>query len=302
MYHIPVLLHESIDLLAIDPAGVYVDLTLGGAGHTREILSRLSSRGRLISFDQDTDALANAPRDKRLTLIHNNFKYIHGCLRAAGLEKVDGILADLGVSSHHFDTPERGFSFRFQDEKLDMRMNQLSKMSAQGVVNEYPIEKLAQILGRYGELDNPFRIAKAIEAARPMLTVDELLSAVEMCTPRGGESKFRAKLFQALRLEVNGEIAALEMMLHGALASLRDGGSLSIISYHSLEDRLVKNFMKSGNFEGKIEKDYFGNTLSPFTLVTRKAIEPPNSEIDRNPRARSAKLRAAQKREITKKR
>lgn len=300
MYHIPVLLHESIDLLAIDPAGVYVDLTLGGAGHTREILSRLASKGRLISFDQDTDALANAPRDKRLTLIHNNFKYIHGCLRAAGFEKVDGILADLGVSSHHFDTPERGFSFRFQGEKLDMRMNQLSQMSAQRVVNEYPIEKLAQIMGRYGELDNPFRIAKAIEAARPMLTVEELLSAVEMCTPRGGESKFRAKLFQALRLEVNGEIAALEMMLNGALASLREGGSLSIISYHSLEDRLVKNFMKSGNFEGKIEKDYFGNALSPFTLTTRKAVEPSGEEIERNPRARSAKLRAAQKREITK--
>lgn len=300
MYHIPVLLHESIDLLAIDPAGVYVDLTLGGAGHTREILSRLASKGRLISFDQDTDALANAPRDKRLTLIHNNFKYIHGCLRAAGFEKVDGILADLGVSSHHFDTPERGFSFRFQGEKLDMRMNQLSQMSAQRVVNEYPIEKLAQIMGRYGELDNPFRIAKAIQAARPMLTVEELLSAVEMCTPRGGESKFRAKLFQALRLEVNGEIAALEMMLNGALASLREGGSLSIISYHSLEDRLVKNFMKSGNFEGKIEKDYFGNALSPFTLTTRKAVEPSGEEIERNPRARSAKLRAAQKREITK--
>lgn len=300
MYHIPVLLHESIDLLAIDPAGVYVDLTLGGAGHTREILSRLASKGRLISFDQDTDALANAPRDKRLTLIHNNFKYIHGCLRAAGFEKVDGILADLGVSSHHFDTPERGFSFRFQGEKLDMRMNQLSQMSAQRVVNEYPIEKLAQIMGRYGELDNPFRIAKAIEAARPMLTVEELLSAVEMCTPRGGESKFRAKLFQALRLEVNGEIVALEMMLNGALASLREGGSLSIISYHSLEDRLVKNFMKSGNFEGKIEKDYFGNALSPFTLTTRKAVEPSGEEIERNPRARSAKLRAAQKREITK--
>lgn len=295
MYHQSVLLSQSVDLLEIDPSGTYVDVTFGGGGHSREILSRLSSRGRLVAFDQDSDALANAPRDKRFTLIHNNFKYIHGCLRAAGFAVVDGILADLGVSSHHFDTPERGFSFRFEGQKLDMRMNQSAEKSAHDVVNDYPIERLAEILGRYGELDNPFRLAKAIEAARPVADIDALLAALERFTPRGAEAKFRAKLFQALRLEVNGEIAALEMMLRGALASLRVGGTLSVISYHSLEDRLVKNFMRSGNFEGRVEKDFYGNSLSPFDVTTRKAVEPSADEISQNSRARSAKLRAARK-------
>lgn len=295
MYHQSVLLSQSVDLLEIDPSGTYVDVTFGGGGHSREILSRLSSRGRLVAFDQDSDALANAPRDKRFTLIHNNFKYIHGCLRAAGFAVVDGILADLGVSSHHFDTPERGFSFRFEGQKLDMRMNQNAEKSAHDVVNDYPIERLAEILGRYGELDNPFRLAKAIQAARPVADIDALLAALERFTPRGAEAKFRAKLFQALRLEVNGEIAALEMMLRGALASLRVGGTLSVISYHSLEDRLVKNFMRSGNFDGRIEKDFYGNSLSPFDVITRKAVEPNADEISQNSRARSAKLRAARK-------
>lgn len=293
MYHQSVLLSQSVDLLEIDPSGTYVDVTFGGGGHSREILSRLSSRGRLVAFDQDSDALANAPRDKRFTLIHNNFKYIHGCLRAAGFAVVDGILADLGVSSHHFDTPERGFSFRFEGQKLDMRMNQNAEKSAHDVVNDYPIERLAEILGRYGELDNPFRLAKAIQAARPVADIDALLAALERFTPRGAEAKFRAKLFQALRLEVNSEIAALEMMLRGALASLRVGGTLSVISYHSLEDRLVKNFMRSGNFDGRIEKDFYGNSLSPFDVITRKAVEPNADEISQNSRARSAKLRAA---------
>lgn len=295
MYHQSVLLSQSVDLLEIDPSGTYVDVTFGGGGHSREILSRLSSRGRLVAFDQDSDALANAPRDKRFTLIHNNFKYIHGCLRAAGFAVVDGILADLGVSSHHFDTPERGFSFRFEGQKLDMRMNQSAEKSAHDVVNDYPIERLAEILGRYGELDNPFRLAKAIEAARPVADIDALLAALERFTPRGAEAKFRAKLFQALRLEVNGEIAALEMMLRGALASLRVGGTLSVISYHSLEDRLVKNFIRSGNFEGRVEKDFYGNSLSPFDVTTRKAVEPSADEVSQNSRARSAKLRAARK-------
>lgn len=295
MYHQSVLLSQSVDLLEIDPSGTYVDVTFGGGGHSREILSRLSSRGRLVAFDQDSDALANAPRDKRFTLIHNNFKYIHGCLRAAGFAVVDGILADLGVSSHHFDTPERGFSFRFEGQKLDMRMNQNAEKSAHDVVNDYPIERLAEILGRYGELDNPFRLAKAIQAARPVADIDALLAALERFTPRGAEAKFRAKLFQALRLEVNSEIAALEMMLRGALASLRVGGTLSVISYHSLEDRLVKNFMRSGNFDGRIEKDFYGNSLSPFDVITRKAVEPNADEISQNSRARSAKLRAARK-------
>ncbi|MEG0466914.1 MAG: 16S rRNA (cytosine(1402)-N(4))-methyltransferase RsmH [Mucinivorans sp.] len=295
MYHCSVLLKDSVDLLDIDPNGTYVDVTFGGGGHSREILSRLSSRGRLVAFDQDADAMANAPSDRRFTLIHNNFKYIHSCLRAAGFDSVDGVLGDLGVSSHHFDTPERGFSFRFQGQKLDMRMNQSAKKSAENVVNEYSIELLAHIFGAYGELDNPFRIAKAIEAARPIADIDALLAALDGVTQRGGESKFRAKLFQALRLEVNGEMQALEMMLRGAQTALKPGGVLSVISYHSLEDRMVKNFMRSGNFDGKVETDFYGRSLAPFTLVTRKAVEPTAQEVEQNQRARSAKLRAARK-------
>ncbi|MEG1587833.1 MAG: 16S rRNA (cytosine(1402)-N(4))-methyltransferase RsmH [Mucinivorans sp.] len=295
MYHCSVLLKDSVDLLDIDPNGTYVDVTFGGGGHSREILSRLSSRGRLVAFDQDADAMANAPSDRRFTLIHNNFKYVHSCLRAAGFDSVDGVLGDLGVSSHHFDTPERGFSFRFQGQKLDMRMNQSAKKSAENVVNEYSIELLAHIFGAYGELDNPFRIAKAIEAARPIADIDALLAALDGVTQRGGESKFRAKLFQALRLEVNGEMQALEMMLRGAQTALKPGGVLSVISYHSLEDRMVKNFMRSGNFDGKVETDFYGRSLAPFTLVTRKAVEPTAQEVEQNQRARSAKLRAARK-------
>ncbi|MEG0601435.1 MAG: 16S rRNA (cytosine(1402)-N(4))-methyltransferase RsmH [Mucinivorans sp.] len=295
MYHCSVLLKESVDLLSIDPNGTYVDVTFGGGGHSREILSRLSSRGRLIAFDQDADAMANAPCDKRFTLIHNNFKYLHSCLRAAGCPSVDGILADLGVSSHHFDTPERGFSFRFEGQKLDMRMNQSAERSAENVVNESTIENLAQIFGRYGELDNPFRIAKAIQAARPIADIDALLAAVGGVAPRAAQAKFHAKLFQALRVEVNGEMQALEMMLRGALASLKDGGVLSVIAYHSLEDRMVKNFMRAGNFEGTPSSDLYGRSLAPFTLITRRAVEPSAEERENNPRARSAKLRAARK-------
>lgn len=296
MYHLPVLLTQSVDLLKIDPDGAYVDVTLGSGGHTRAILERLSRRGRLFSFDQDRDALANAPSDKRLTLIHNNFRFIHSCVRACGVSKVNGVLADLGVSSHHFDTPERGFSFRFENEKLDMRMNQSASLTAADVLNTYQIERLAVIFGRYGELDSPFRIAKAVECSRPLTLVGDLLRAVERCVPRGAESKFFAKLFQALRIEVNGEMMALEMMLLGARDLLCDGGVLSIISYHSLEDRMVKNFMRSGNFDGKVESDLYGRSLSPFELITRKAVEPSAAEITVNSRARSAKLRAARKR------
>lgn len=296
MYHLPVLLTQSVDLLQIDPHGVYVDVTLGSGGHTRAMLERLSRRGRLFSFDQDRDALANAPSDKRLTLIHNNFRFIHSCVRACGVSKVNGVLADLGVSSHHFDTPERGFSFRFESEKLDMRMNQSATLTAANVLNNYEIERLAVIFGRYGELDSPFRIAKAIECNRPLTLVGDLMRAVERCVPRGAESKFFAKLFQALRIEVNGEMMALEMMLLGARDLLCDGGVLSIISYHSLEDRMVKNFMRSGNFDGKIESDFYGRSLSPFELITRKAVEPSAEEVTANSRARSAKLRAARKR------
>lgn len=297
MYHIPVLLKDSVDLLAINPDGTYVDVTFGGGGHSREILSRLGKKGRLFAFDQDRDALANAPDDKRFTLINNNFRFMRGCLRAAGVDSVDGILADLGVSSHHFDTAERGFSFRF-DAPLDMRMNQTAHFSAANIVNEYDAQQLATIFGRYGELDKCFRIANSIERARAVKkieTIDELLAAVESCTPRGAESKFRAKLFQALRIEVNGEMQALEMLLEQSLKMLRTGGRLSVITYHSLEDRLVKNYMKSGNFEGKIDKDFFGKTTTPFEVVTRKAIEPTEAEQQQNSRSRSARLRAAEK-------
>lgn len=295
MYHIPVMLHQSIDQLNINPDGTYVDVTFGGGGHSAEILNRLGKKGRLVSFDQDRDALANAPDDKRFTLVNNNFRFMRGCLRALGIDQVDGVLADLGVSSHHFDTAERGFSFRF-DAQLDMRMNQQATVSACQVVNNYPIERLATIFGQYGELDKCFRIANAIEKQRttkPIATIAELLEAVEGCTPRNGESKFRAKLFQALRIEVNGEMEALKMMLEQCGRILRPDGRLSVITYHSLEDRLVKNFMRSGNFDGRIEKDFYGKVLSPFEVITRKAIIPSPEEIQENPRARSAKLRAA---------
>ncbi len=294
MYHIPVLLEESLSGLNINPDGTYVDVTFGGGGHSRAILDRLSKRGRLIAFDQDKDALENAPKDKRFTLIHNNFRFLAPCLRAAGFDKVDGILGDLGVSSHHFDTPERGFSFRFGDEPLDMRMNQNGVLSAKEVVNDYEIERLAVILGRYGELNKPFKLAKLIEAARPMVSCAELCAAVEAAIPNNARTKTLSKLFQAIRIEVNGEMLALEMMLEGAKSVLSSGGRLSIISYHSLEDRLVKNFMRSGNFTGEVQQDFFGKTLSPFNLISRKAIAPSAEEQAQNSRSRSAKLRVAE--------
>lgn len=293
MYHKAVLLDRSIDLLDINPKGTYVDVTFGGGGHSREILNRLGPQGRLISFDQDLDALNNKIDDKRFTLVHNNFRFLRPCLRAMGVNEVDGVLADLGVSSHHFDTPERGFSFRFEEQPLDMRMNQTSSLTAANVVNEYELEALATILGRYGEVDKPFRVAKFIEAARPIATTTELIAAVERTIPQNARTKNLSKIFQALRIEVNGEMLALEMMLKGALGSLKQGGVLSVISYHSLEDRMVKNFMRSGNFEGKVEQDFFGKNLSPFKLITRKAEEPTKEEVEANPRSRSAKLRGA---------
>jgi len=292
-YHIPVLLRESVDMLDIDPDGIYVDVTFGGGGHSREILSRLGRKGRLVAFDQDADAVANAPDDKRFTLVASNFKFLRGWLRALGIDKVNGILADLGVSSHHFDTPERGFSFRY-DALLDMRMNQGGAVTAAHILNSYELERLAVIFGRYGELDKPFRIATAIDNRRkaaPIETIEELISAVENCTPRGGESKFRAKLFQALRIEVNAEMEALEMMLGQSLKVLKPEGRLSVITYHSLEDRMVKNFLRSGNFEGEIHKDFYGRSQAPFELITRKAVVPSPAEVADNPRARSAKLR-----------
>ncbi len=295
MYHKAVLLEQSVDLLDIKKDGIYVDVTFGGGGHSREILSRLGSKGRLISFDQDVDALSNVIDDKRFTLVHNNFRFIRPCLRAMGIERVDGVLADLGVSSHHFDTPERGFSFRFDEQPLDMRMNKSGSLTAADIVNNYELERLATLLGRYGEVKNPFKVAKLIEAARPIATTTELISAVERTIERNARTKSLSKIFQALRIEVNGEMLALEMMLNGALEILAVGGSLSVISYHSLEDRLVKNFIRSGNFEGKIEKDFYGKVLTPFEATTRKAVEPTPEEVELNPRSRSAKLRAATK-------
>lgn len=299
-YHDPVLLRESVDMLNVRPDGVYVDVTFGGGGHSREILSRLGKKGRLVSFDQDAEALANALEDKRLVLVHNNFRFLRGCVRAAGFEKVDGILADLGVSSHHFDTAERGFSFRF-DGPLDMRMNQTGgTRTAADVVNTYEAEQLATLLGRYGELDKCFRVANAVirhrDTVGPIVTINDLLLATEGVTPRGAESKFRAKLFQALRIEVNGEMQALEMMLSQAIRLLAPGGRLSVITYHSLEDRLVKNFIRSGTPEGIVERDFYGRASVPLAAVG-KVVLPSDDEIERNPRARSAKLRGAEKTE-----
>lgn len=298
-YHDPVLLHESVDMLDIRPDGVYVDVTFGGGGHSCEILGRLGRKGRLVSFDQDREALANALDDKRLILAHNNFRFLRGAVRAAGFDHVDGILADLGVSSHHFDTAERGFSFRF-DGPLDMRMNQGGgTLTAADVVNTYEAERLATIFGRYGELDKCFRIANAIIQHRttigPIATINNLLVATEGVTPRGAESKFRAKLFQALRIEVNGEMQALEMMLTQAIRLLRpDGGRLSVITYHSLEDRLVKNFIRSGTPDGIVERDFYGQASVPLKAIG-KVILPTDEETTRNPRARSAKLRGAER-------
>ena len=296
VYHTPVLLEESVSLLDIDPRGTYVDLTFGGGGHSRRILESLGPEGRLFSFDQDRDAEANRPDDPRFCFVASNFRFLRGQLRRAGVPAVDGILADLGVSSHHFDATERGFSFR-GEAPLDMRMNQRGELNAAKVVNSYDNAALTRILGDWGE--TPWMAANRIErvrAGRPILTTADLVEAVRPCTPKKEEAKFLTKLFQALRIEVNGEMEALKMALEQSLKVLRPGGRLVVISYHSLEDRLVKNFMKSGNFEGRIEKDFFGRTETPFELVTRKAAVPSAGELERNPRSRSARLRAAVKR------
>ena len=294
-YHTPVLLEESISLLDLQPAGTYADLTFGGGGHSRRILEGLGPEGRLFSFDQDRDTEANAPDDPRFHYVASNFRFLRGQLRYRGVEQVDGILADLGVSSHHFDATERGFSFR-GEATLDMRMNQRGRLTAAEVVNQYDHEAQTRILGDWGELETPWKVANCIERARkeqPIQTTADLVAAVAPCTPKKNESKFLTKLFQALRIEVNGEMEALKMALEQSLKMLRPGGRLVVISYHSLEDRLVKNFLKSGNFEGQIEKDFFGRSTTPFELVTRKAVVPSQEELNRNPRSRSAKLRAA---------
>lgn len=296
-YHTPVLLKESVDALEIKPDGIYVDATFGGGGHSREILSRLGPKGRLIAFDKDTDALANAPKDKRLILIHNNFRFIHNYVRYHGFGKVDGILADLGVSSHQFDTEERGFSFRF-DAPLDMRMNTLAGKNAADVVNSYEQSELERIFRLYGEIDDSRKAAMLICKAReisPISTTSELDKALEKILPKMQEHKYLAKVYQALRIEVNGEMSDLEHFMEGCIKSLKPEGIISVITYHSLEDRIVKNFFKSGNLSGEIERDLMGRGSSPYELVNKKPILPAEEEISGNTRARSAKLRVARR-------
>ena len=296
-YHVPVLLRESIDGLDIKPDGVYVDVTFGGGGHSREILNRLGEKGHLYSFDQDEDAEKNILDDERLTFVRSNFRYLHNWMRYYGVDQIDGLLADLGVSSHHFDDETRGFSFRF-DAPLDMRMNKRSGTTAAEVLNTYSEDMLADILYIYGELKNARKIATAIVKARDekkIETTADLMQVTEKLFLREREKKETAKLFQALRIEVNHEMDALREMLNGAKELLCEGGRLSVITYHSLEDRIVKNVMKAGNTEGKMEQDFFGRTEAPFRLISNKVITPSEEEQERNPRSRSAKLRIAEK-------
>ncbi|MBQ8501231.1 MAG: 16S rRNA (cytosine(1402)-N(4))-methyltransferase RsmH [Bacteroides sp.] len=296
-YHIPVLLKQSVDGMNIRPEGTYVDVTFGGGGHSREILSRLGEGGRLLSFDQDEDAERNIVDNPHFTFVRSNFRYLHNFLRYHRIEKVDAILADLGVSSHHFDDSERGFSFR-ADGPLDMRMNKRAGITAADVINDYEEERLADIFYLYGELKNSRKLASVLVKARGknrISTIGEFLEIIKPLFGREREKKELAKVFQALRIEVNQEMEALKEMLYAATEALRPGGRLAVITYHSLEDRMVKNIMKTGNVEGKADKDFFGNVQTPFRLVNNKVIVPDEEEIERNPRSRSAKLRIAEK-------
>lgn len=315
-YHVPVLLKESVNGLHIKPNGIYVDVTFGGGGHSREILSRLGADGHLFSFDQDADAENNIFEDRgdakdcsneqkgkrfvddsRFTFIRSNFRFLKNWMQYYGIEQIDGLLGDLGVSSHHFDDESRGFSFRF-DAPLDMRMNKRAGKTAADIVNEYDEELLANLFYIYGELKNSRRIASALTNARrqkPIVTTSDFISAVEPLFKREREKKDMAKLFQALRIEVNHEMTALKEMLMAATDVMKPGGRLSIITYHSLEDRIVKNIMKTGNIEGKIEQDFFGHIDSPYKLINNKVIVPSEEEQSQNPRSRSAKLRIAER-------
>ncbi len=298
MYHIPVLLHETVDGLNIQPGGIYVDVTFGGGGHSREILRRLDTKAHLYSFDQDADAEQNIPQgDERFTFVRSNFRYLKNWMRYYGVEHIDGLLADLGVSSHHFDDEERGFSFRF-DAPLDMRMNERAGTTAADIVNRYSEEQLADVFYLYGEMKNSRRLASAIvkaRAAHALQTIDDLLQVVKPLMPREREKKDLARVFQALRIEVNHEMDALREMLEAALSMLRPGGRLSVLTYHSLEDRMVKNFIRAGRIDGKVQQDFYGRRLTPWRAINNKVILPSQQEQEENPRSRSAKLRIAER-------
>jgi 16S rRNA (cytosine1402-N4)-methyltransferase len=294
MYHNPVMLQESVDGLNIQPNGIYVDVTFGGGGHSKEILSRLEN-GHLLAFDQDADALSNSLTDPRFTLIHQNFKYLKNFLRLHKVSKIDGLIADLGVSSHQFDVAERGFSTRF-DGFLDARMDKRSEQTAAGIINSYSLSDLTRVFRLYGELKNAYGLSKCLVENRdknPINTAEELKSCLASFAPRNRENKFFAQIFQALRIEVNEELESLQSLLNQCTEVIKPEGRLVVLAYHSLEDRLVKNFIKSGNFEGELEKDFYGNVLAPFQSVVRKALVANEQEIELNNRARSAKLRIA---------
>lgn len=297
VYHVPVMLNQSVDGLSVRKGGVYVDVTFGGGGHSREILRRMDSDGRLFGFDQDGDAAANVPQDGRFTFVLSNFRYIENWMDYYGISGVDGVLADLGVSSHHFDDVERGFSFR-HDAELDMRMNRKSHLTAAEVLNTYDEERLAFVLHTFGELKNARQIARAVIKRRntaPFARISDLLELLQPFVGRDREKKDMAKAFQALRMEVNDETGALCRMLEGAISLLVPGGRLVVLTYHSIEDRIVKNYIRSGNAAGKVEQDFYGKRLVPLKAVNNKVIVPAEEEIERNPRSRSAKLRIAEK-------
>ncbi len=296
-YHIPALLNETINGLNIKPDGVYADVTFGGGGHSRAILAQLGETGHLYGFDQDIDARANALDDNRFTFVYSNFRFLRNFMLYYGVDHLDGILADLGVSFHHFDAPDRGFSFR-ADGPLDMRMNRSGSLTAAKIVQDYDVDTLTRLMKLYGELRQARQIAQAIDKARrqaPIETTARLLEVISPCIDLRHEKKELAQVFQALRIEVNNEMDVLRQFLNQALRTLRPGGRLCVITYHSLEDRLVKNFMKSGNFDGTTESDFFGRSTAPMKLLTSKPIVPTEQEIENNPRSRSAKLRIAER-------
>jgi len=296
-YHIPVMLDACIEGLHINPNGIYVDVTFGGGGHSKEILKKLGDSGKLYAFDQDPDALKNTIEDKRFTLIHQNFRFLKNNLKLHGVQSVDGILADLGISSHQINERARGFSTRF-DAELDMRMDQIGDLDAKDIINDYSEEDLHRIFGMYGEIQNAKTLAKTIINARihePIVHVNQLKTSIAKVVPRNKENKYYAQVFQALRIEVNKELEALEAFLIQSVSVLKPGGRLVVMSYHSLEDRLVKNFMLKGKFRGEVEKDFFGNEIKPFKVISKKIIVASQEEVESNNRARSAKLRIAEK-------